>query len=170
MGLSVELWIVLNVFLTIWPFAPFAPFLFSLLNISVVFIVNAKVSLGCLDMLAPAVLTSHSIKNPPFASCLLSHHSCACQLVHVIRFASRGGTAKRLENDIFWFKRPALLLHPVKMVCADPATPCRPCQAHGSMWSETGQLDCAGSVPVLVPVVLACVHSLAVRRQKLLFH
>ena len=41
-GLSVELWIVLNVFLTIWPFAPFAPFLFSMVNISVVFIVNCK--------------------------------------------------------------------------------------------------------------------------------
>ena len=38
------------------------------------------------------------------------------QLIHVIRFACRGGTAKRLENDIFWFKKPSLLLHPVKMV------------------------------------------------------
>ena len=55
-GLSVELWLVLNVFLTIWPFAPFAPFLFSMLNISVVFIVNAKVRLGCLNMLAAAML------------------------------------------------------------------------------------------------------------------
>lgn len=117
-GLSVELWIVLNVFLTIWPFAPFAPFLFSMLNISVVFIVNAKVSVGCNNMLPAAVPfdTCFAVLITPAELTLV----CACQLVHVIRFASRGGTAKRLENDIFWFKRPSLLLHPVKMVHTMP--------------------------------------------------
>jgi len=58
-GLSVELWLVLNVFLTIWPFAPFAPFLFSMLNISVVFIVNAKVNVGRINLLPAAMLGRH---------------------------------------------------------------------------------------------------------------
>ena len=43
-GLSVELWLVLIIFLTCWPFAPFAPFLFSMVNIAVVVIVNSKVT------------------------------------------------------------------------------------------------------------------------------
>ena len=42
-GLSVELWIVLCCFLTVWPFAPFAPFVFSMVNVAVVVIVNSKV-------------------------------------------------------------------------------------------------------------------------------
>ena len=40
----------------------------------------------------------------------------SAQLIHIIRYASHGGTAKRVEPDVFWFKRPKLLLHPIKMV------------------------------------------------------
>ena len=41
--MSVELWLVLCCFLTVWPFAPFAPFIFSMLNVAVLVLVNAKV-------------------------------------------------------------------------------------------------------------------------------
>ena len=43
-GLSVELWLVLCCFLAVWPVAPFAPFIFSMVNVAMVVIINAKVS------------------------------------------------------------------------------------------------------------------------------
>ena len=54
------------------------------------------------------------------------------QLIHVIRYASRSGTAKRVEDDVFWFKRPRLLLHPIRMVRSRLLTLHRPTDAHSS--------------------------------------
>ena len=92
------------------------------------------------------------------------------QLIHVIRFASRGGTAKRLENDIFWFKRPSLLLHPVKMVRLVLCSTLCPCRASLSKGNLTVVRRIAGSVLVFIPVVLAGVFGLAIRRRELLLH
>ena len=168
-GLSTELWLVLIVFLTCWPFAPFAPFLFSVLNVAVVVTVNSKVSVGLAWRVASMLWPSC----PPMSvACLarkypLSRFVVASQLTHVIRFASRGGTAKHLENDIFWFNRPSLLLHPVKMVSTVLAYACQT-RRFGSN-GRAGQ-RIAGAVPLLVPVVLACLLGLAVRCRQLLLH
>ena len=43
MGVSMELWLVLCCFLFVWPVAPFAPFIFCMLNVAAVLIINAKV-------------------------------------------------------------------------------------------------------------------------------
>ncbi len=118
-GLSVELWLVLCCFLTVWPLAPFAPFVFSMVNVAVVVIVNSKVRRTAKSRepaCSATVMMARTLEKRR------SFFSFSAQLIHVIRFASRGGTAKRLENDIFWFKKPSLLLHPVKMVSVPSRT------------------------------------------------
>ena len=45
-------------FLTVWPFAPFAPFIFSMLNVAVVVLVNSKVRHTTLRVESRATLDS----------------------------------------------------------------------------------------------------------------
>ena len=162
-GLSTELWLVLIIFLTVWPFAPFAPFLFSMLNLAVVVVVNSKVCSGaCIRLLS--IMTAKCCSALPSVP---TQTIMVAQLIHVIRFASRGGTAKRLENEIFWFKRPSLLLHPVKMV---HTVLCTWLLYLARVQQPRPNAHCggAGAVSLLVSVVLAALLGLAIWSRQLL--